>query len=379
MPDDALRGKIAIIVKSPSPGLSAGFDDYEYLSNPDTFQNPLKPYDDEKALSPFPIMGLGTALEPLIKAGAAGAVIVMPLPYEATTGLYTFGVPALHQMPTLYLDRDTGAEVVAAASAGKQATLRLIAKTEPAEGYQLFGYLPGKDYGSSEDKHVLLITHTDGPSISQENGAIGILAIVKYFSHIPKAQRPRSLMLFYDCRHYMPGMERAFPNEDYAASHPDVYSKVIASMGIEHLGQLKVEEGGGKPFHRTKVPDLTTVYTTNNTHMVDLAIAAVKDNGVPRTQVQCPGHKGLHGGEQGPWYGLGSIANRNRIPGAAAIGPLTGYWTSTARLDALDVDLFLTQMASMSQLCGSLMLADLESIKWAPGAPPFRGRGAGDV
>ena len=42
----------------------------------DTFPNPLKPYDDQKALSPFPIMGLGAAMEPLIKAGAAGAVIV---------------------------------------------------------------------------------------------------------------------------------------------------------------------------------------------------------------------------------------------------------------------------------------------------------------
>jgi hypothetical protein len=376
MPDEALRGKIAVIVKGPSPGLSAGSDDYEYLSDANTFPNPLKPYDDEKALSPFPIMGLGPAMDPLIKAGALGAVIVMPLPFDAVKGLYTFGVPALHRMPTLYLDRETGADVAAAAGAGKQATLRLIAKTEQAEGYQLFGYLPGRDYGTPDDKQILLITHTDGPSISQENGAIGILSIVKYFSRIPKAERPRSLMLFYDCRHFMPGAERAFANEDYAASHPDVYNRVIASIGVEHLGQMKVEEGAGKPFHKTNVPDLTSIYVTNNKHMVDLAIAAVKDGNVPRTQVQCPGRKGVHGGEQGPWYGLGSIANRNRIPGAAYIGALTGYWTSAARLDWLDVNLFLTQMASASQFCGNLMLADLESIKWAPGAPARGGRGA---
>jgi hypothetical protein len=363
MPDEAVRGKIAVIVKGPSPGLSRGSDDYEYLSNADTFPNPLKPYDDEAALSPFPIMGLGPAAEPLIKAGAAGALIVMPLPFDAVKGLYTFGVPALHQMPTLYLDRDIGAEVATAANAGKQATLRLLANTEQAEGYQLFGYLPGRHYGTPDDKQILLITHTDGPSISQENGAIGILSVVKYFSRIPKTERPRSLMLFYDCRHFMPGAERAFAKEDYAATHPDVYSKVIASIGIEHLGQMKVEEGGGQSFHRTNVPDLTSIYATKSQRMVDLAIAAVKDNNVPRTQVQCPGRKGIHGGEQGPWYGLGSIANRNRIPGAACIGALTGYWTSAARLDWLDVNLFLTQMASVSQLCGSLMLADLESIK----------------
>jgi hypothetical protein len=367
--DEALRGKIAVIVKDKSPGLSRGADDYEYLSNPDTFPNPLKPYDDEAALSPFPIMGLGGAQEPLIKAGAAGAVIVMSLPYEATAGLYTFGVPALHQMPTLYLDRDNGAAVVAAAEAGQQATLRLIAKTEQAEGYQLFGYLPGKDYGTPNDEQVLLITHTDGPSISQENGAIGILSMVKYFSHIAKSKRPRTLMLFYDCRHFMPGMERAFAKEDYAAGHPDVYGKVIAAIGIEHLGQLKVEEGAGKPFHLTRTPDLTTVYTTNNGRMVDVAVSAVKDNKLPRTQVQCPGRKGIHGGEQGPWYGLGSIANRNHIPGAAVIGALTGYWTSTARLHTLDVGLFLTEIASASQICGNLMLADVQSMKSAQEAP----------
>ena len=379
MADETLRGKIAIIVKGPSPGLSQGTDDYEFLSNPETFSNPLKPYDDDKALSPYPIMGLGAALEPLTRAGAAGAVIAMPLPFEATTGLYTFGVPALHQLPTLYVGREAGAELAAAAAAKTPATLRLLAKTEEAEGYQLFGYLPGMNYGTPRDEQVLLITHTDGPSISQENGAIGILSMVKYFARIPRAERPRSLMLFYDCRHFMPGAERAFASEDYAASHPDVYSKVIASMGIEHLGQMKVEEGGGKPFHRTNVPDMTTVYATNNQHLVDLAIAAVKDNGVPRAQVQSPGRKGLHGGDQGPWYGLGSIANRNRIPGVAAIGPLTGYWTTTARLDSLDVNLFLTQMASMSQLCGSLMLAEVESIKSAPGAPTGgrAGRGPG--
>lgn len=372
LPDEALRDRIAVIVKGPSPGLSRGSDDYEYLSNSDTFPNPLKPYDDEAPLSPFPIMGLGAALEPLIRAGAAGAVIVMPLPYEATTGLYTFGVPALHQMPTLYLDRDTGAEIAAAASSGKQATLRLIAKTEPAECHQLFGFLPGKDYGTAADQQILLVTHTDGPSISQENGAIGILSMVKYFSHIPKSERPRSLMLFYDCRHFMPGAERAFAKEDYAASHADAYSKVIASMGIEHLGQRKVLD---KPFRFTAEADLTTIYTTNNAHMVDLAIASVKDNNMPRTQVQAPGRKGAHGGEQGPWYGLGSIANRNRIPGFAVIGALTGYWTSTARLDKLDVDLFLTEMASASQMCGNLMIAERESIKWAPRGPGFGRRG----
>ncbi len=181
---DALRGKIAVIVKERGAGGSGGTDDYEFLSNPETFPEPLKPRSEEGALSPFPIMGLGNAQAALIKGGALGAIIVMPLSYDALAGVYTFGVPALYDLPTLYLDKETGAAVVAAA--GKLATLRLISKTEEAQAYELFGYLPGKDYGTDNDKQVLLITHTDGPSISQENGGLGILSVLKYFSHIPK-------------------------------------------------------------------------------------------------------------------------------------------------------------------------------------------------
>jgi hypothetical protein len=363
MPSESLKGKIALVNKERGAGASRGMDDYEYLGNPETFPNPLIPRSEELALNPFPIMGLGNAQAALIKAGALGAVIIMPLSYESISGLYTFGVPALHEMPSLYADQDTGAQLLKIAESGKKATLRLISNTEQAETYQLFGYLPGKDYGTPDDQQVLLITHTDGPSISQENGGLGILSMIKYFSHIPKAERPRTLMVFYDCRHYMPGAERAFAAQDYAASHPDIYKKVIAAMGIEHLGQIQVAEGAGKPYHRTGLAEMSSVWVSNNQSLVDLAIKAVKDNGLPRVQVQCPGRKGLHGGEQGPWYGLGGIAKRIGVPGASTMGSMTAYWSTKARIDYLDTKLFVTQIATMNQICGNLMLADVSTIK----------------
>ena len=362
MPADALRGKIAIVVNERGAGGSRGTD-YEYLSNPETFPNPLVPRSEEAALSPFPIMGLGPAEQALTAGGALGALIVMPLSYDALSGVYTFGVPKLHDMPSLYLDRDTGAQMIEAAQAGKKATLRLIAQTEEAEAYQLFGYLPGKDYGTPDDKQILLVTHTDGPSISQENGGLGILAMVKYFAHIPQAERPRTLMIFYDCRHYMPGAERAFAAQDYGATHPDIYKNAIAAIGIEHLGQIQVAEGSGKPYHRTNQVELSSVWITNNQKLVDIAIKAVKDNHLPRAQVQCPGRKGIHGGQQGPWYGLGNIARRINVPGASTMGSMTGYWTTQARLDYLDTRQFVTEIATMNQICGELMLADVSTIK----------------
>ena len=45
---------------------------------------------------------------------------------------------------------------------------------------------------------------------------------------------------------------------------------------------------------------------------------------------------------------------------------MTGYWTTKARIDYLDADHFVNQMSAMSQICGELMVADVESIHSAP-------------
>jgi hypothetical protein len=86
MPPESLRGKIAIVMKDRSAGGSRGTDDYEYLSNPETFPNPLLPRSEEGPLSPFPIMGLGTAEIALTDGGAVGALLVMPLSFDALSG-----------------------------------------------------------------------------------------------------------------------------------------------------------------------------------------------------------------------------------------------------------------------------------------------------
>ncbi len=373
---ELLRGKIVVIPPGATPpaqdGTPAAFaaggrdlslGDYEYLSDAETFPNPLAPRSVGGKATPFGKMGVGAYVRPLQEAGAAGMLFTIPISYEAAAGTYNFGVPALYQLPTLFLDSDSGAKVVEAANAGKKATLRLIAQKEPAETYQLFGFLPGKNYKTPADEQILFVTHTDGPSISQENGAFGILGMVHYFSKIPQAERPRTIMIFLDCRHYMPGAERAFSEQDYAAKHPDVYKSVVAAMGIEHLGQIEYLDEPGKPFRPSGLAELSTVWITNNQRLVDLAVKSVKDNGLRRVQVQCPGRPGVHGGEQGPWYGLGGIARRLNVPGSSTMGSMTAYWSTKARIDAFDANHFVTQVATMSQIAGELMIANMAELQ----------------
>ena len=172
-----------------------------------------------------------------------------------------------------------------------------------------------------------------------------------------------TLRVFLDCRHYMPGAERAFRNEDWAASHPDFYNSVIAAMGIEHLGQIQVAESDAEPYHRTDRAELSSLWITNNQRLVDIAVRSVKDNDLKRVQVQAPGRPGIHGGDQGPWYGLGGIARRLGVPGASTMGTMTAYWSSKARIEYLDSEHFVDQVRTMSQICGELMIADLDGIE----------------
>jgi hypothetical protein len=377
----SLRGKIVIVPSAPAIAPVAGSGgqvtaptdnllqgDYEYLADANTFPDPRAPRSVGGRASPFGRMAVAPIAKILQDAGAVGMLFVIDLSYEALSGTYNFGVPRRYNLPTLFLDRDAGADAVKSCKDGKSAKLRLVAQTETAETYQLFGYLPGRDYAKPEDEQVLLITHTDGPSISQENGALGILAMVHYLSHIPQSDRPRTVMIFLDTRHYMPGAEIAFAAQDYASKHPDIYKRVIAAMGIEHLGQIEYVDEAGTPFHPSGQVELSTIWISNNQQLVDMAIRSVKDNGFKRVQVQCPGRPGVHHGTQGPWYGLGSIARRLHVPGASTMGSMTGYWSTKARLSALDADHFVTQVATMSQIAGELMTADVARLRPKEGA-----------
>ena len=371
MPAESIRDKIVIIPPGPSlipNGVQGGraggvISDYEYLADADTFPNPLTPLAVGGKNSSFGKTIVNPYVVPLKQGGAAGMLFGVDLSYDVLAGTYNFPVPRRYDIPTLFIDRDTATRLTNAAKAGEQATLRLIAQTEQAETYQLFGYLPGKNYGKPGDEQVMFITHTDGPSISQENGALGILGMVHYLSKIPQADRPRTILIFLDNRHYMPGGEATFARQDHAAKHPAFYKPVVASMGIEHLGQKEYIEEPGQPFHADGLAELSTVWITKNQRLVDLAIKSVKDNGLRRVQVQCPGRKGLHGGEQGPWYGLGAIAGRLKIAGSATMGSMTAYWSTKARLPAFDADHFVTQVATMSQIAGELMIADVGQLK----------------
>jgi hypothetical protein len=301
----------------------------------------------------------------------AGVVFAMNLNRALTEGLYTFGVPRDYDFPSVYLDRRNGDAAVADARAGRTATIRVEGARVPSEAYQLIAYLPGRDYGTPKDQQVQLRTHTDGPSISQDDGALGLLGVVRYVSQVPRKDRPRSLMIELDCRHFMPGMERAWARQDYFAKHPEARDKIVAMVAMEHLGQIEYVADGEeiKPSGRSLE---TWIYASPDPGMLAAALEAARNNDVRSAVIRSPGRPGVHGKSQGPWYGMSGGGQYLGLPTYGVQGDLGAYWAHSGRIDRFDPRSFTRQVGAFSQLVGYLMTTALPKAPKVERPPAFR-------
>ncbi len=366
-----VKGKIVVFRPVPRPEVRSAFSDsdYERMTPFDSWPVEGRPvpqaqdgthsissvvWDEMTASAGF--IAQVRDLEP------AGVVFAMNLNRAATAGLYTFPVPTDYGFPSIYMDRRVGDEVIAHARKGCSATIRVEGARVDSEAYQLIAYLPGRDYGTDRDQQIQLRTHTDGPSISQDDGGFGLLGIVKYMSNLPRAERPRTLMIELDCRHFMPGSERTWASEDYFAKTPHARDRIVAMVAMEHLGQIEYVFDGAaiRPSGRS-LP--TWIYATTNQRMIEAAFDAARDNQVRSAIVRSPGRPGVHGQSQGPWYGMGSGARYLGIPGFGVQGDLGAYWAESGRIDRFDARSFRRQVATFCQLTGFLMTSDLAALQ----------------
>ena len=388
-----LAGKILVFQTTPypAPPYSTGFldnytpTDYEWRSPgnwPPLFTPPATSVTTSyhcrwvwSQLGGFAAIG--------IRNRAAGMVVVYDLSPGAAFGLaqrsvYTengrAGLGSTYvNCPTLTLDRVNGAKVIADAKAGKTATLTLTARFERDTGRAIVAHLPGRDYGTPRDEQVLVATHTDAMSLIEENGGLGLLGMLSYFTHVPRSARPRTLTFYFDCRHFMPGAEAGWPQFDYYTIHPERLRSIVATIGVEHMGgKQTIETGpdGNRYAYSSERPENGGVITSlidvhnNNIWLVEAIARAATDNHWPRVDVKAGSvAPGVNGEFQGA---VKSPMNKGRAyntPGLGLAGDWPGGWTQTyAQADTeagphgFDEQYFVQQVAGLSQIAAELML-----------------------
>ncbi len=326
---------------------------------------------------------LGRFAEAGIKGHAAGIVIVYDLSPGMAFGLaqrsvYTengrAGLGATYvNCPTLTLDRVNGAKVLADAKAGKMATLTLRARFQRDTGKAIVAYLPGRNYGTPQDEQVLLATHTDAMSLIEENGGFGMLGIMSYFNRVPKSGRARTLIFYFDCRHFMPGAEASWPQFDYYNIHSERLKTIVATLGMEHMGGRQTIESGpdrnryayspARPEDGGVITSLMDVHN-NNIWLVEMIARAATDNHWPRVDVKAgaTAGPGVNGGFQGTVKSPMNKGRGYKIPGCGLAGDWPGAWTQTyAQVDTeagphgFDENYFVAQVAGLTQIAGEFM------------------------
>ncbi len=354
MPAAALRDRIVVFdVGSPPASMAAAFKAGHEFQTPDLADYNPAFVSDQWFQGNF-VTRFGRFDTVLKDSGASGGIVIFSMSPDRARGLYTFPLlnPGVFGVPGLYLDQLAGQKVREAAIAGRTASLKLIARQEPVETYFLSGVLPGKHYGTEADEFVLLVTHSEGPNLSQENGTLGILAIIDHFAKLPRAERNRSLLLLFDPQHYMPGRHLVHWYED----HPEIVARIVSSIGVEQLGQKEYAEDGDS-YGLSGLAEPTIIFAQDNEVLIDAAVHAVQAAGLPRTEVRVPSRGG-----QGMWAGLGDVAIKYNKPGFAISSAMSGYWTTTPGIESFDAGLCYQQIGLLVSLTQVLMEASLVDI-----------------
>jgi hypothetical protein len=107
---------------------------------------------------------------------------------------------------------------------------------------------------------------------------------------------------------------------------------------------------------QTGRPEPTIVFAQDNPRLVEMAVAAVTAEGLPRTEVRVPARG------QGQWAGLGDVALKRAIPGFGTSTGMSAYWATSPGIESFDVGLARRQVAVLVRLTAGLVEADLADI-----------------
>ena len=286
-----LEGKIALI---------------EFSTNVRKFGEMYKPWGIYPADALFPAefrpaRGAVSDLTQFAKAGAIGVILAWSDVSDGNAAdQYTpFSRPP-QGIPGLYVGRDTGTKLKALAGSGAKTTVVLEAEIFPDTPTDtLLATLPGM----TSDEVIIVNTHTDGPNATEENGGLGILALAKYFSRIPKNERKRTIVFPLTSGHFagpwVPSMRGIIQK------YPDLIKRAVAALTVEHLGCKEWVDDASFQYKPTGENEWA-VAITDTGGVGKILVEALQGSADWKTAVVNP----VHGG----WLGEGGGLARAGVP-----------------------------------------------------------------
>src|SRR5581483_10513112 len=201
---------------------------------------------------------------------------------------------------------------------------------------------------------IILNTHTDGPNATEENGALGILALMRYFSKIPRAERRRTIVCPLTTGHFAGPWVPSI--RGFIQKNPDTIKKAVAAITVEHLGCLEWMDDASMRYRATGHEEWAVAITPSKP-MADAMSAALDGTAAKRTALVNP--------VKGGFLGEGSALSRAGVPTIGFIpqpnyllaGPADGC------LDKLSPTLMHAQIAMFAKTVHALDAMSAAQLK----------------
>ena len=365
-PAGGVSGALVVVDPSqpPAPGSLAGkiavFDVPPASLTYETFLSiSYKAYDPDKVFTPTgvyarPWLGIDaeiTFLDALARAGAAAAVGILDLPSEAAHGAYYPYDGVIRTVPGVYVDRDTGRRLKAAAAGAGSARLVLPAEVKRVNSRNLIGLIPGVS-----DELMLLHSHTDGPNGIEDNGPNAIVAMSQYLTRLPRHALPRTIMVLLTTGHF----HGAIGTAQFVRRHrAGLLRQTAGAVTIEHLGAREWEPAPSGHYRLTGGYEPGTFFTPENSPLVNASFAALRaakaaPASVLKPYVAAPGSPDGNGwpAEGTDLWTAGAIPTTNYITGPSY---LLNWGIPT--MDKLDIARMRREAIAFTQ-----MLIDLSRV-----------------
>ncbi|MFD3163310.1 hypothetical protein [Herpetosiphon sp. NSE202] len=289
----------------------------------------------------------GPDLQAAKKAGVKGVICMWSKISSANAeDQYLPFTTNYQECPALWIDHSTGQQLKQAAAQGQQIRFTLEATlTEQSPTESLYVVLPSQ----TSNESILINTHTDGPNAPEENGALGLLALVRWFKN---QSLERNLIFIFATGHFqLPQLgKHGQATSTWLAEHPALWNgqqfRAVAGVTLEHLGCSEWHDNRAfTSYQPTTQPEIELTYTTSPM-LEQLYYTALLQRTKQRVLTILPINN-IYFGEGEPFY-------KANIPTISLI-PAPNYLCATpsnAAIDKLDFDLMQQQIETFARVIG---------------------------
>jgi hypothetical protein len=291
--------------------------------------------------------------------GAAGMVAITDRPMT-----YVPYDRDLYKVPGLYVGPAAGAKLKALAAQNPSLRLKLPAKVETVQTRNLIGVIPGMS-----DELMVLNSHTDGTNGIEDNGPNAIVDMAQYLARLPKAARPRSIMIMLSSGHFAAGVGI----EGFVDKHAGdgLLNRIAAAITIEHLGAEEWAPDAGGKLVATGKFEPAALFTPNISALIAAAEKMQRDADAGPSRVALPTSPNGRGtANDNVWPGEGQYFwGRARIPTVNYItGPyyLLDWGPGVTTSDKVDYDRIHRETVAFTQMLLDLSrqpMAQLRAVK----------------